>query len=458
MAVNDQMEVAIFGAGYVGCVTAACLASSGHRVFLVEIVPEKLELLRAGKCPVLEPGLDEKLGGHLRAGHVIPTSSLEEAVSQSELALICVGTPGQVDGSPDLEQVQRVLGEVTQAAEKRAKPYVMALRSTVPFSYVKNNLIPLMVDRGKEDYGKRIAFALNPEFLRGGKGIEDFLNPPFIIVGTEHELAAKKLKALYRNIQAPWYVVSVGTASLLKYASNAFHAVKVAFANEIASLGDAFETDAAAVMEMFCEDRTLNVSEAYLRTGYAFGGACLPKDLRALIRVAELAGVSCPLLGSVLRSNELVVQRSVEAVASLAVRNVTLVGLSFKPGTDDLRESPMVELAEQLLGRGYRLRIYDPIVHPENLRGQNLRYVQRHLEHLASLLVQAPEEAFRETELLILAKPLLSKEQITGLCPEEAPILDLIYQLPPILPPFRILRLDGTRADTEAAVFRSPTG
>jgi GDP-mannose 6-dehydrogenase len=435
------MHVSIFGAGYVGCVTAACLAAFGHKVWLVEIDSEKRALLEQGKSPVFEPGLEVELGRGLQSGRVIPVASGAEAVEQTELALVCVGTPSTLDGSSDMAQVRGVLEEIATAAAGWSKPYVIALRSTVPYPQVRAELLPVLTERLQDRFGAEVTFAINPEFLREGQALEDFRHPPFVVVGTEHASAVEKLQALYRPLRAPFLVVSPGTASLLKYACNAFHAVKIAFANEIASLEAVFGADANQVMETFCLDLSLNLSSAYLRPGYAFGGACLPKDLRALNRIASVAGVSCPLLGSVLWSNEIIVQRAVDAVGRLGVREVTLVGLSFKPGTDDLRESPLLELAERLLGKGYRLRIYDPDVQPESLRGQNLRYVEQRLEHLAFLLSASPAEALRGTPLVIVGKKLLSREQLLALCQPRTWIFDLIRQFPPALPPFRILRL-----------------
>lgn len=437
------MEIAVFGAGYVGCVTATCLASFGHRVYLVDVAPQKIELLRAGKSPVVEPGLHDELTAVLRSGQIVPLESANEAINRSELALICVGTPSQYDGSPSIKQVHSVLLEIANAVADRPNPYVIALRSTLPYPYVSEELIPLLADRLGDRFGKDIGFALNPEFLREGQAIEDFKRPPFMVVGTEHELAAEKLKDLYRSITAPFFVVSPGTASLLKYACNAFHAVKVAFANEIASLEAAFGADANVVMDLFCLDRSLNLSQAYLRPGFAFGGSCLPKDLRALNRIGSLAGILCPLLESVLRSNEIIMQRAVEAVHCLKLRDVVIIGLSFKAKTDDLRESPLVKLAEQLLGQGYRLRIYDPDVQLALLHGRNLQYVEQHLAHLTSLLSRTPEDALQGAQLIVIGKMLLSKEQLIALCPHGVWVLDLIHELPRILPPLRILRISS---------------
>jgi GDP-mannose 6-dehydrogenase len=411
---------------------------------LVENSQDKLNLLRAGKSPVSEPGLDEKLSRGLRSGQVEPIESAGEAVSKSELALVCVGTPSEPGGSADTTLVRRVLREIGDFAVHRAGAYVIALRSTVPSSQVFRELIPTLAECLKDRFGKDIVFALNPEFLREGNGIEDFCHPPFVVVGTDHRLAAESLKELYRKVPAPFFTVSLGTASLLKYACNAFHAVKVTFANEIASLEKAFSADADSVMEIFCLDTTLNISPAYLAPGYAIGGSCLPKDLRALSRIASAFGVSCPLLDSILSSNEKMVQRSIDAVVRLGIRDVTLVGLSFKLATDDLRESPLVELAERLLGKGYRVRIFDPDVRLDSLQGQNLQYVEKHLEHLASLLSDKLEEALKGSQLVVVGKSLPVTKDLGSLCSPGTVVLDLVRCLPLELPPLRIMRLNGT--------------
>jgi len=436
------MDVAVFGAGYVGVVTAACLAALGHRIWLVEVVPEKLALLREGKFPVGEPGLHEH-SPYLQSGQIVPTSCVREAVSRTEVALVCVGTPSQMDGSSNLEQVRRVLAEIADAVGGCSGPYTIAIRSTMSSLKISEEVTPLLIERLKDRFGKDIVFAMNPEFLREGHAIEDFLHPPFVVVGTDHEAAARRLRELYDPIEAPFFVVSPGTASLLKYACNAFHATKVAFANEIASLEAAFAADANAVMSILCLDRSLNTSPAYLRPGYAFGGSCLPKDLRALTRVASFTGIACPLLDSVLASNSLIIQRSIDAVVSLDVREIALVGLSFKVGTDDLRESPLVELAEKLVGKGYPLRIFDPDVRPESLLGQNLLYINRHLEHLRLLLRDSDEDALSGADLIILGKPLLPPKRLMEVCRAGVRVLDLTRELPPHLPPFRVLRLNG---------------
>jgi GDP-mannose 6-dehydrogenase len=441
------MKIAVFGAGYVGSVTAACLAGFGHQVWLVEVSPEKLEMLGAGESPVSEPGLQDALGASLRSGQVVPVASAVEAIANTDLGFVCVGTPSRADGAAETRQVRNILREIAEEAVRWPRPYVIALRSTVTAPQVSEEIVPVLRGVLGDRFGRDIFFALNPEFLREGRAIADFLKPAFVVVGTDHLPAADALREVHRAIDAPFYVVSPGTASLLKYACNAFHALKVAFANEIASLETVFGADVEEVMKLFCLDRTLNISPAYLSPGYAFGGSCLPKDLRALNRLASAVGIACPVLDSVLASNEVVVQRSVNVIHHLGVRAITLIGLSFKAGTDDLRESPLVELAERLLGKGYRLRIFDPEVRAEALRGRNLQYINEHLQHLTSLLWEQPGDALAGSQLVVVGKPVLLLERIIDLSAPDARILDLIRCFPLNSGCSKLLRLSGMESE-----------
>ncbi len=321
------MNIAIFGAGYVGCVSAACFAEIGHKVWLVEISPEKLAILRSGESPVDEPGLDTALEKALRTGRVVPTDSVAEAVSATTLGMICVGTPSHPDGSPNLEYVRKVVAEICSAMEEVRSLYCVVLRSTAPYPAIAVEILPHLERRRVTYPGAEIAFALNPEFLREGTAMKDFFEPPFVIVGTAHPGAVESLRRLYAPLSCPFHVVSVETASVLKYACNAYHAVKVVFANEMAALAHACGADPNTVMNLFCEERTLNLSAAYLRPGFAFGGSCLPKDIRALIRLARAQALDCPLLTAVPESNTSLLNQAVEAI----VRTWLPASLSDRP-------------------------------------------------------------------------------------------------------------------------------
>jgi GDP-mannose 6-dehydrogenase len=440
------MNIAIFGAGYVGCVSAACLARFGNKIWLVEVATNKLELLLEGKSPVVEAGLDQELKRYVTSGSVIPTASATDAVVNSELAMVCVGTPSLPDRRPDLGQVRKVLRDISTALSQRPGSYVIALRSTVPYPQIESELLPEFIHDCQGRFGTEITFALNPEFQREGSAIKDFLEPPFVVVGTQHEAPAAVLKKLYQPIAAPFWVVSPGSASLLKYACNAFHATKIVFANEIASLGPTFKADPDIVMDIFCQDHVLNISQAYLRPGYAYGGSCLPKDLRALNQSATSSGITCPLFFSLPESNSMLIEHAVKAIQQLGVRRISLMGLSFKGGTDDLRESPLVELAERLLGKGYKLKIFDPDVDLNKLQGRNLEYVEQHLQHLALLICPDIKDALKEVELAIIGKRIFSTVQLQDISPDGLLVLDLTRQIPKSSASLHLLYLDGMGA------------
>lgn len=394
--------IAVIGMGYVGCVTAACLSRDRHKVIGVEIDSGKVIELNAGESPISEPGLDKLIRTQVRRGRLVATTDVGEAVRDSEMALICVGTPSAADGGVSSKSVERVITDLGRALRGRSDPYIVVVRSTLMPGILEDRLAPLLTEAAGRDLGQEFYLCNNPEFLREASAIRDYDNPPFVLVGSDDPWAAGAVLDLYRKVQAERIVTSTRTAALVKYACNAFHALKVTFANEIGAVARSFGADGHEVMELLCNDRKLNISPAYLRPGYAFGGSCLPKDLRALTRHVEYAGMELPLLKAIGPSNEAQIRRGLRLVQQAGQRKIGLVGLSFKAKSDDLRESPLVILAEALLGRGYDLRIYDPYVQVRRLRGQNLAYVDHHLPHLAALLVRRPAELFRHASLLVL--------------------------------------------------------
>ena len=421
------MKIAVFGTGYVGCVTAACLARDGHHVVGVDIDTFKVARINGGESPVEEPGLGQLIAQCVAAGRLRATTDAAEAVADTELALITVGTPSGPDGSVSTAAVLRVVEAIGAALRKLRKPYGVVVRSTLLPGVLEEHVVPALMRAIEpafpgEEYPETVWVANNPEFLRETTAIRDYDEPPFIVVGADEPWQAEVVFDLYRGIDAPRYATDTRTAALVKYACNAFHAVKVAFANEIGALARALGADGHTVMELLCEDRKLNISPAYLKPGFAFGGSCLPKDLRALVRCAELHAVRLPMLAAVLPSNEEHLHRAIRMVRAHDVRRIGLVGLSFKAGTDDLRESPQVALAETLIGKGYELRIWDPHVHVARLRGQNRAYIDRHLPHLAALLVERPEELLEHAELLILATGVADGLELNGFA---GPVLDL---------------------------------
>jgi GDP-mannose 6-dehydrogenase len=400
------MKVAVVGLGYVGTVTAACLASRGHHVCGVDIDAAKVDEIRSGRSPVTEPGLDALVSRAVADGRLQATVSCADALDQAEVSLVCVGTPSEARGGTDLSYLRRAVDDlvaalrvVTPSASGR---HTVVIRSTVPPGTVENVVIPTLTD-GLAGTQITIAAAMCPEFLREGSGIADFFDSPLLVVGTSDPGAAQSVTDVFSCLDQPVRVVGIRTAEALKYACNAFHATKVSFANEVARLFRLLGVDSREVMALFCEDQVLNVSPAYLRPGFAFGGSCLPKDLRSLLYLARMNGADLPLLAGTLVTNELVINEAVDRVLAADGRTVALLGLSFKMDTDDLRESPNVELAERLTGKGFDVRIYDPVVNPARLVGANRRHVESKLPHLRRLLTHEPAEALRGADVAVVS-------------------------------------------------------
>jgi len=399
------VKVAVFGLGYVGAVTSACLASRGLDVWGVDIDANKIEMIAGGRSPVVEPGLDELIGQAVTNGALHATSDIAEALHGAAVSLVCVGTPSSPSGATDLRYVLRAVDDIGQAlavAPPSSGFHSVVIRSTVPPGTVDVLVTPALQARlGEAD----IAFgtAMCPEFLREGSGVIDFFNPPFTVVGTESESAAAAMTELFGFLDEPVRIVEVRTAEALKYACNAFHATKVSFTNELSRLFRSLGIDSRQVMEIFCDDNRLNISPSYLRPGFAFGGPCLPKDLRSLLHMARMNSVALPLLSGTLSSNELTVADVVDRVTSGSGLIVALLGLSFKMSSDDLRESPNVQLAETLVGKGYHVRIYDPVVKPSQLIGTNRQYIESKLPHLQRFLSDTALEAVQGADLAIAA-------------------------------------------------------
>lgn len=399
------MKIAVFGLGYVGTVSAACLAGDDRTVVGVDPDPTKVGIIDSGRSPVVEPDIDDVVANARAQGWLTATTSSPEALAGADVALLCVGTPSKLNGSTDLGFIERAATEIGEYLRHADHHLVVVVRSTVPPGTVEGLVAPAVARASGKCAGVDFTVAMCPEFLREGSSVKDFFEPPFTVIGAHDERAVKVLNDLFSFIPAEINVVSVRTAEALKYACNAFHAVKVSFANEIGRLYASLDIDSREVMELFVKDTRLNVSKAYLRPGFAFGGSCLPKDLRSLLYMARTNSVDVPLLTGTMATNDLIIRNLVKELAALGTRRVGLLGISFKPQTDDLRESPYVELAEALVGKGFDLKVYDPIVRPEKLFGANLAYVQRHLPHLQKLLVDRPSEAMVDTDVVLVASP-----------------------------------------------------
>lgn len=384
------MKISIFGLGYVGAVSLACLARDGHHVIGVDIDRTKLDLIAAGKTPVVEEGMVDLMQQVAASGRVTVTTEVAEAVQGSEISLICVGTPSAANGSQDQGAVLRLAESLGKALAAKSEPHVIVFRSTLVPGTVEGTLIPLLEQHSGKKDGVDFHCCFQPEFLREGSSIKDYDKPPFTIVGGRHAQAHDKLRELFGHLPCRYIETSIGAAEMMKYCCNNFHALKITFANETARLCGALGVDPFEVMDLVCQDTQLNISKAYLKPGFAFGGSCLPKDLRATAYLAKQHDVALPMLGHILASNEAHLQLAYEAVLETLVakgsRKVAFLGLSFKTGTDDLRESPLVTLAERLIGKGVQLSIYDPEVQLSHLLGANRRYIEQHLPHIGELL------------------------------------------------------------------------
>jgi len=413
--------------GYVGCVTAACLARDGHEIVGVDVDAAKVDRINRGDPPVSEPGLAEILGQVVKQGRLRATTNVNEAIDGTSLALIAVGTPSTDSGAANTEHVERVVQSIGSRLRAAPRDYTVVMRSTLLTGILEDRLVPILDAAAGPEARARIRVCNNPEFLRESSAIRDYDQPPFIVVGAQNAAEAQLVFDLYEGIEAERIVTTTRTAALVKYACNAFHALKVAFANEIGALAGSLAADGHEVMRLVCRDTKLNISTAYLRPGFAFGGSCLPKDLRALVRHAAESSLQLPLLPAVLASNECQLRRAVRLIEQSGKRRVGLVGLSFKANTDDLRESPQVMLAEILHGRGFELRIFDPNIQLTRLHGRNLAYVDQHLPHLAKLLIDSPEELCGHSELLVLGTDVADGFDWKGT--SHARILDLRHDL-----------------------------
>ncbi len=400
------MKVAVLGLGYVGTITAAGLASQGHEVIGVDVDEMKVDSVLRGVSPVIEPGIDAMVAQGVASGTLTASADVRVALDGADISIICVGTPSTVRGDTDLTYIRRALESIKDAMEVVRPPtsgwHSVVVRSTVPPGTGAEIVAPAFTaDRLRA--GWSVGTAMCPEFLREGSAVEDFFDPPFVVVGADDARTRAAVTELFAFLGMDVDNVDVPTAEALEYACNAFHAVKVTFANEMGRVFSQCHVDSRRVMEIFCADQKLNIAATYLRPGFAFGGSCLPKDLRALQNLARVVGVDLPLISAVTVSNDRVVQDVLDRVLATGFHRVCLLGLSFKMNTDDLRESPSLELAERLLGKGLEVKIYDPLVNPDRLVGSNLRHLQSKLSHVNRLLTGSPEEALADAEIALVS-------------------------------------------------------
>jgi GDP-mannose 6-dehydrogenase len=383
-------------------VSAASFAADGHTVIGVDVNPEKVASLNEGRSPIVEKGLDELIRTAAANGSLRATTDTVEAVNATDLSLLCVGTPSRKNGSLDLSYLERVCQQIGEALKAKADYHVVVVRSTVLPGTTHDVVIPALEQASGKEYGTGFGVTVNPEFLREGTALHDFRHPPLTLVGHNYASDAAPTEALYARVDAPLVNTSIRTAEMMKYASNTWHALKVCFANEIGNLCKRLDIDSHEVMDIFCRDEKLNLSSYYMKPGFAFGGSCLPKDVRALQYRAKEVDLDLPVIQSILGSNQLQIQHALEQVMESGAKRVGLLGFSFKAGTDDLRESPIVILAEALLGKGYKLRIFDRNVSIARLVGANKDYITRQIPHLSSLLCEDIDEVLEHADVIVV--------------------------------------------------------
>ncbi len=421
------MKISIFGLGYVGAVSMACLARDGHQLVGVDVDPNKLELIRSGRSPIVEEGIQDLTKQVVSDGRVTVTNDAQQAILATELSFVCVGTPSSPNGSQDLGAIKRLAEQIGAALKSKREHHVVVIRSTVRPGTVEDLIQPIIESHSGKKAGVDFSMCFQPEFLREGTSIKDYDRPPFTIVGVNDERATAALRALFGHLPCEFITTSIRSAEMMKYACNAFHAVKVAFANEIGRISQGVGVDPHEVMRLVCLDKQLNISPAYLKPGFAFGGSCLPKDLKALLYMAKTEDVNLPMLGAVLPSNRVHIDHAIDYVLAQGKRRVAMAGLSFKAGTDDLRESPLVTLAERLIGKGLQLKIYDPEVNLSRLMGANKRYIEESIPHIAQVMTDDIAGAVRESDIVIAG--LRTPEVLSALDKElkaEHKVLDLV--------------------------------
>ena len=396
------MKISIFGLGYVGAVSLACLGRDGHEVAGVDIDQNKLSLIEAGKSPIVETGIMELMEEVVASGRIRVTDSAEEAIATTELSFVCVGTPSRSNGSQSLDGLTRLSKQIGRALKSKPEPHTIVVRSTVQPGTVEDIVIPLLEEHSGKSVGDDFSVCFQPEFLREGSSVRDYDNPPMTVVGVQDRRAAEQLKDVFDYLPCEFIETDIRTAETLKYACNTFHAVKISFANEIGRICQALASDSNKVMALLCEDKQLNISKSYLRPGFAFGGSCLPKDLRALLYLAKSNDIEVPMLSGLIPSNQLHIEHAAKMILERRDRSIGVIGLSFKSGTDDLRESPLVELIERLIGKGMNIKIYDPEVRISQLIGANKRYIEEVVPHIGSLMCESVEVVMQDAGIVVI--------------------------------------------------------
>ena len=415
------MKVSIFGLGYVGTVCAGCLAKEGHEIIGVDPVRVKVQLVNAGKSPIIEADIEEIIADAVESGRLRATDDSLQAILDTDVSFVCVGTPSQINGNLDLTHVRHVCEQLGQGLKDKTARHTVVIRSTILPGTMRRMVIPVLEENSGKKAGKDFGVCNNPEFLREGSAVMDFASPSKTVIGELDGASGDALAALYAKLAAPLIRTDIETAEMIKYIDNSWHALKIGFANEIGNLCKSFSIDAHRAMAIFCEDKKLNISSAYLKPGFAFGGSCLPKDLRALAYSAKLHDLELPILNAILPSNELQVARGLQLIMEQGHKRIGILGFSFKEGTDDLRESPMIEIIERLAGKGYDVRIYDKNVQVARLVGANRDFILNRIPHISRLMVDNMEAVLQHAETIVIGNKSTEFESVpqslhTGQC------------------------------------------
>jgi len=396
------LKISVFGLGYVGTVSAGCLAADGHEVIGVDPVAAKVDLINRGQSPIIEAEIGEILAANVKAKRLRATADPGQAIGESEVSLVCVGTPSQANGNLDLKFVRRTCEEIGEALRSKGERHTVVIRSTILPGTMREIVIPTLEESSNKKAGADFGVCNNPEFLREGSAVRDFADPPKTVIGELDRAGGDQVATLYEKLDAPLIRTSLEVAEMVKYVDNSWHALKIGFANEIGNLAKSCGVDAHEVMDIFCQDKKLNMSAAYLSPGFAFGGSCLPKDLRALAYRAKTKDLELPILTSILPSNEMQIARGIELILSQGHKRVGVLGFSFKAGTDDLRESPMIEVIERLVGKGYDLRVYDKSVNLARLVGANRDFILNRIPHISRLMVAGIDAVLDHGETIVI--------------------------------------------------------
>lgn len=419
------MTISIFGLGYVGCVSAGCLAMNGHRVIGVDVSAFKVDLINRGQATILEKDIDKIIREGFEQSKISATTNAEEAVCNSELSIVCVGTPSSSRGHLDLSYIYKTAEQIGEALKNKEDFHTIVIRSTV-LPGTNQRFGEIVEDFSGKRRGDDFSVVSNPEFLREGSAVKDYYHPSVTVIGGDHDRAVEKVASLYECLDAPIEITDIKIAELIKYVNNSYHALKIAFANEVGNICKALSIDSHKVMELFCKDTRLNISPAYFKPGFAYGGSCLPKDLRGLVTLGHDNYVHTPVLGSIYHSNEHQKKTAYELVAKTGKRNVCFIGLSFKEGTDDLRYSPSVDLAETLIGKGYNITIFDENVRLSKLIGANKAFINEHLPHLSNLITNDLEAAIRENDVVIINHRNFGAAAYYDLLRDKHAVIDLV--------------------------------